>query len=142
MESSPGCWAVYGKILAREYSNPSYMRSHRQTVDAYAVQHPGRPSPQSVQSVAVHLIALHLALELHKPSAQIVTNIKSAADTGTFSWLDPPMTRGAMTVCDVVRATNAEEHAALVGSWALSVWEAWSSHHAQVRAWANAFSGR
>jgi hypothetical protein len=41
MESSPGCWASYGEVLVREYTEPSYFGVHRLTVDAYAVQHPG-----------------------------------------------------------------------------------------------------
>src|SRR4051812_1460015 len=63
MESSPACWATYGEVLALEYSNPAYAENYRFGVDAYAVQHPGRPSPQSIQSVAVHLIRLCLLLE-------------------------------------------------------------------------------
>ena len=47
MLSSPGCWAVFGEVLAREYSNALYMKNHRLTVDAYAVQHPGKPSRQA-----------------------------------------------------------------------------------------------
>ncbi len=43
MLSSPGCWAIYGEVLAREYERPAYMADHRLTVDAYAVQHPGEP---------------------------------------------------------------------------------------------------
>jgi hypothetical protein len=31
--------------------------------DAYAAQHPGTPSPQAIQSVAVHLLALYAVLE-------------------------------------------------------------------------------
>src|SRR3954469_23922077 len=64
MESSPGCWAAYGEVLAREYGNPApHAQTHRLGVDAYAVQHPGQPLPQSIQSVAVHLIRLCLLLE-------------------------------------------------------------------------------
>lgn len=37
LESSPGCWAAYGEVLAREYSDPAYFQVHRLTVDAYAV---------------------------------------------------------------------------------------------------------
>jgi hypothetical protein len=65
MESSPACWAKYGEVLAREYSDPQLMEEcHRLTTDAFAVQHPGQPSPQSIQSVAIHLIALHAVLDL------------------------------------------------------------------------------
>lgn len=63
MESSSGCWAAFGDVLAREYSDPVYFDIHRLSVDAYAVQHPGRPSRQSIQSVGVHLVRLHLFLE-------------------------------------------------------------------------------
>ena len=62
--ASPGCWAVYGEVLEKEYGDYlRYAPVHRLTVDAYAAQHPGVPSPQSIQSVAVHLIRLHLVLE-------------------------------------------------------------------------------
>ncbi|MCP5049599.1 MAG: hypothetical protein GY940_20685 [bacterium] len=36
MDSSPGCWKIFGEVLAREYSNAAYARYHRLTVDAYA----------------------------------------------------------------------------------------------------------
>ncbi len=38
--ASPGCWAVYGEVLAKEYSDAAYYRVHRLTVDAYSAQHP------------------------------------------------------------------------------------------------------
>jgi len=61
--SSPGCWAVYSDVLAKEYGEYRYPEVHRLTVDAYAVQHPGTPSRRSIQSVAVHLISLYLMFE-------------------------------------------------------------------------------
>lgn len=33
MLSSPGCWAAYGEVLAREYSDNRLARLHRLTVD-------------------------------------------------------------------------------------------------------------
>ncbi|HLW73652.1 MAG TPA: DUF5946 family protein, partial [Gammaproteobacteria bacterium] len=67
MESSPACWAAYGEVLEREYSDPGYYRVHRLSVDAYAVQHPGRPSPQTIQSVNLHLIRLCCLVEKSLP---------------------------------------------------------------------------
>ena len=32
MESSPACWAAYGEVLAREYSDPAYFQVHRLSV--------------------------------------------------------------------------------------------------------------
>ena len=56
MESSSAYWAAYGEALARECSDPTPVATHRLSVDAYAVQHPGGSSRQSNQSVVVHLI--------------------------------------------------------------------------------------
>jgi hypothetical protein len=60
--AAPGCWALYGAVLAREYEDLRFARWHQLTVDAYAAQHPGSPDDRrAVQSVAVHLVGLHVA---------------------------------------------------------------------------------
>ncbi len=135
MESSPGCWAVYGEVLAREYGERAYYEMHKFTVDAYAVQHPGRPSPQSIQSVGVHLIRLCLMLEQGADAGHATKMMQTAADKTAFRWLEPPPSRGEITVADVHRAASAAEHAALVRAWANSAWNAWAAHHATVRGW-------
>ena len=33
--ATPGCWALYGAVLAREYSDPELMVTHQLTVDAW-----------------------------------------------------------------------------------------------------------
>jgi hypothetical protein len=136
MESSPGCWATYGKVLAREYGNPAaYGPNHRLSVDAYAVQHPGQPSPQSIQSVAVHLIRLCLLLERGLEMSRANDAILKATESKKkFVWLEPPSSRGAVTVIDVHRAKNPQEHVMRVREWAESAWRAWSPHHSQIRA--------
>ena len=136
MESSPSCWAEYGKVLVREFSDPAFMAVHRLTVDTYAAQHPGRPSPQSIQSVAVHLISLHAILELGFTYPAATFLLRNAADRMKFQWLDPPPARGSVNVAHVAGAQSPSEHGAAVGSWAASVWEAWRPHHPQIRAWA------
>ena len=135
-ESSPGCWAAYGEVLAREYSYPAYGRLHRLTVDTYAVQHPGRPGPQAIQSVAGHLISLYLILEQDHTMDQGARALGLVTQTkGRYSWLDPPSSRGSVTVADVQRAQCVEEHLAWVRQWAESAWQAWASHHTVVRMW-------
>jgi hypothetical protein len=140
MESSPGCWAAFGEVLAREYSDMAYARAHRLTVDSYAVQHPGRPSPQSIQSVSLHLISLCLVLE-HHVSIQRATEVlqESAQYKRSFVWLDPPPVRGEVTVADVNVAENAARHVELVWTWAKSVWAAWAPHHDAIEAWLQRF---
>ncbi len=139
MESSPACWAVYGEILAREYSDLGYAAIHRLTVDTYAVQHPGRPSPQSIQSVAVHLISLHLVLERGYAMPRMPAVLTQAAVWGKkrFVWLDPPPSRGEITVADVQQAKTVEEHVSRVRAWAESAWKAWGGHHGTIRNWAD-----
>jgi hypothetical protein len=52
-----------------------------------------------------------------------------------FMFLEPPASRGMMTVADVVDAVSVEDHLSKVREWAVSAWNAWSSHHEIVRSW-------
>jgi len=134
MASTPGCWAAYGEVLAREYSDVSYARNHRLTVDAYAVQHPGEPSPQSIQSVAAHLVCLHLVLERDVSQQQATRLLKRLVrNKPALSWLAPPATRGSVTVRDVLDATDAKTHLQAVEAWARSALLAWQPWHAHIR---------
>ena len=138
---SPGCWVIYDEILAREYQDFGYAAVHQLSVDTaaspYAVQHPGRRTPQTIQSVNVHLISLCLVLERGCDAARATQIMDRAVRRfkGQFAWLEPPASRGALTVLDVVRAGDAEEHQRQVRRWAESAWEAWSFHHATIHAW-------
>lgn len=135
IESSAACWARYGELLAREYEDAAYMRAHRLTVDAYAVQHPGKPSTQAIRSVAVHLISMHAVLELGLSSNEATSLIKVCADEGEFNWLAPPRGAYRLNVLHPLAARTASEHVVAVREWAECAWEAWAPHHAQVRAW-------
>ena len=61
--ASPGCRAAFGEVLAKEYGEYAYPGVHGLTVDAYAVQHQGRSSRQTIQSLAIHLVGLYVLLE-------------------------------------------------------------------------------
>ncbi len=65
MLSSPGCWKIYGEILAKEYAPETYDPDpHRITVDTYAVTHPGvKEERRAIQSVTIHLIRLYYFLK-------------------------------------------------------------------------------
>lgn len=136
MESSPACWAAYGEVLAREYSDQAYFQVHRLSVDAYAVQHPGHPNPQAIQSMAVHLVRLCLLLERGLPMERANdAMLKASEQESKFVWLTPPASFGTVTVADVWKAEALEAHIAAVRRWAMSAWKAWSPHHSTVRAW-------
>lgn len=133
---SAGCWAAYGRVLEREYGEFGYPDVHRLTVDAYAAQHPGSPSRQSIQSVAVHLIGLHLVLERGAGAHEATAAIRKAVARGGFEWLEPPASLGAVGVGDVLDAVDLAEHEQRVRRWAAAVWAAWEPHAATVRRWA------
>lgn len=132
--ASASCWALYGQVLAREYSDPAYMKVHRLTVDAYAAQHPGKPERRSIQSVWVHLVGLHLVVE-RKSSGDFARQVIGALAGGPFelNWLVPPDCLGPVTVADVARAADAKAHTEAVLDWANSVWASWRDHHDLVR---------
>jgi hypothetical protein len=134
--ASPGCWQVYGEVLAREYGEFANPPVHRLTVDAYAAQHPGVPGRRSSQSVAVHLMSLCAVLEQGlEPRAATRAIGQFLATQREFPWLTPPPTLGEVTVLDVRDATDLADHTARVERWARSVWAAWSAHHQTVRKW-------
>ena len=136
MLSSPGCWSVYGTLLARDYGEYGYPAVHRLSVDAYAVQHPGKPERRSIQSVAVHLIGLYHSLERGAPAAQVTRAIGRAAKfSDGFFWLEPPASLGKITVVHAADAEGLEQYQRAAREWARSAWEAWSAHHDQIRKW-------
>lgn len=131
-----GCWAAYMEVIARDFGEYRYPRAHRLAVDTYAVQHPGRPGRRSRQSVAVHLIALYLALERAFPPEAATRVMRLALrEKERYPWLEPPFPRGELTVLDVLAAKGLDEHARAVERWARSVWEAWAPHRGTVEAW-------
>lgn len=137
MQSTPGCWAAYGRVLAREYEDRRFFAVHRLTVDAYAVQHPGVPSRQSIQSVGVHLVRLCLFLEHGlTPERANDAMLAAAKHKAQYHWLEPPASLGPLTVADLEPAADAEAHVALVRAWAAQMWDVWAPHHDTVRGWA------
>jgi hypothetical protein len=133
-----GCWAAFNEIMAKEFGEYVYPECHRLTVDTYAVQHPGTPSPQTIQSVGGHLVSLHLVLERGLDSKKATRALGRVVDrSAAFVWLEPPTSPGWLTVLGVSDARDLEEHQQRVRLWAESAWEGWSAHHDTVRRWAN-----
>jgi len=136
MESTPACWAAFGRVIAREYSDQRYFSVHQLSVDAYAVQHPGVPSRQSIQSVAVHLVRLCLFLEHGlTPERANHAMLAAAKQKARYQWLQPPDFLGELTVADVEATSSVNAHLDMVRRWAAQMWEVWSPHHDIVRGW-------
>ncbi len=136
MRSSVGCWAAFGEVLAREYSDAAYFEVHRLTVDAYAVQHPGEPSKQTIGSIGVHLMRLCLFHEKGLTGKNANAAMLGASKhKSSFVWLEPPVTLGSITVADLLDTKNIENHKSMSRKWAKSAWDAWSDHHSTIRIW-------
>ena len=131
--ASAACWALYGEVLAREFSDAKHFAVHRLSVDAYMAQHPSQVSRAAVQSVWVHLAGLHLVLDRCLPAPR-VGRMLARLTHRNFEWLEPPLSRGASNVAQVAVAAEAEEHLQAVERWARETWQAWALHHAAVRA--------
>ncbi|MEM6839768.1 MAG: DUF5946 family protein [Cyanobacteria bacterium P01_C01_bin.120] len=134
LNASPGCWAQYGEVLAREYSDAQYFAVHSITVDAYSVQHPGHPTPQEISSLNLHLASLYAhyrnQVELYK-----LSHLKShlAKRKDQFQWLSLPSDLGRMTINDIWQAETAEQHCERVLQWGEIVLDCWRDYHSYIR---------
>ena len=132
--AAQGCWDLYGLVLAKEYGEYNYPRlTHRLTVDTYAVQHPGQPGRQAIQSVNGHLVSLYFVLVEGFNGRQATEKLSELlAKEPAFEWLEPPSPNGHMTVADILAAKNLEEHEMKVRAWAEDVWNCWYAKHKQA----------
>jgi len=125
--ASAACWALYGE---RHLTIP-----HPLVVHVYAVQHPGVPERRAVQSVALHLMALCAVFQCDAPADRLIAFLQRALlRPPAWEWLEPPVPNGSLTIADVIDRE-------IVEVWARDVWDAWSDHHAVVRAWLDAAGG-
>jgi hypothetical protein len=136
MIAAPGCWALFLQLTATMRSRPALRDAQQQVVDAYATQHPGNTGAPAVLSVAVHLIALYSYLEAGLPIGEAPTVlIQAGSAPELYRWLSPPTFDGVATVLDVVRMSAPADQARAAAEWAEASWDAWRTHHDQVRLW-------
>lgn len=117
-------------------------------VDAYAAQHPGVPSDQSIQSVAVHLLTLYGVL--HKgvsPNLALTIRLKAVSERqqakhGRFQWLTPPDLSGGITVADIAAQPTPEARTDLLTRYIHEVWARWAPlHQTTIAAWFEQYVG-
>jgi hypothetical protein len=131
MTSAPACWARYGELLGVLAVDPELWTARLLCSDAYAAQHPGTPSPQATQSVAVHLINSYDHLVARHP----IGVPRVVGPKGGFFWLEPPAFDGSRTVFDMPLVGTHDEITRAAAQWVGSVWNAWAAHHAQIARW-------
>ena len=116
-------------------------------VDAYAVQHPGTPSEQSIQSVAVHLLALYGVLERGMPPGKAVwirqravRIIQGEPKHNRFVWLAPPSFAGSLTIADIVARPTPAARSEQASEYIQCMWKIWSALHADtIASWYEQF---
>ncbi len=145
--ASASCWALFSALNIGEpatKAGPFFAL----LIDAYAAQHPGVPSNQSIQSVAVHVLTLYGVLERNAGEDAQYWLRTQALRPGTsskharFVWLEPPplAALGAVTVADIVRAPTPAARGDVADTYVRSVWKAWQSvHGAQIADWYERF---
>ena len=138
MRSAPGCWQLYGEVLAREYGRGGFGSAHRLTVDAYAhpaPKEPGSPQPPVSRAASHEPPSRARAWGGHVAGEDAIGEHAERHRGGEFPWLEPPASFGQLTVLSVHAAHGPEEHVERVSAWAASVWNVWSEYHARVRGW-------
>ena len=131
------CDAIFHTVLEREYRDPAFGEAHLFSVDAYALQHSEKHSPRSN---AFHLMRLCWLVE-HGGSASIrqaqrqghVRHDSREESYRRFPFLEPPVSRGDLTVSSLLPALTPEDHQRLAQAWGRSVWTAWSGHQTWAR---------
>ncbi len=135
MLSAPGCWALYGSVLAWRagLAARGELTAAQRIVDTYAVQHATNPDRRNRQSVACHLMSLCASIEHGVSGARLPIMIGAWAHRD-YPQLAPSAAGYPVTVRDVTEA-GEDVRLAIVEEWATSAWAAWSAHHDTVRGW-------
>jgi len=130
-----GCRARFNELIARDFNDALYFRTHRLVVDTYSLQHPDEFCA-SAKSLAAHLSGLCAILE---GGASMAVGPKKL-----HRWLDgkreltkPPLPkdRGDMTIGDLDQDVDAKAWEEAVKRWGERTWEAYSSTHEIARDW-------
>lgn len=135
MTCSRACWARYGELLSAQYSDPERMAFHQLVVDTYAVQHPDGDDLRAIQSVGIHLMTLCLFLERGTDPSLGTRIHRRIVDRPVFHQLEPPPSRGRITMLDVPLDADPKVARGAAYIWADDVWTAWAAHHSTVRDW-------
>jgi hypothetical protein len=140
--ASPSCWAIYTAMA--NAGSPGLQPDARLAllVDAYAAQHPGQPSDQSIQSVAVHLLTLYGVLEAgYRPDQALWLRRRPLRDGRTakharFTWLEPPALHLGLTVEQIAAGPSPQERTRLAKQYIDQVWQAWKgAHQRAIQGW-------
>jgi hypothetical protein len=133
--ASPACWALFASLVNAGQPPLAPGSLNGLITDAYAAQHPGVPSPQAIQSVAVHLLTLYGVLVGGMSSSQALWIRQRAlrpnrdAKHGRFHWLTPPAFHGSLTIADIVQEPTPSVRTGKAADYVTQVWQLWAARH-------------
>ncbi|ABU57240.1 DUF5946 family protein [Roseiflexus castenholzii] len=141
--ASPSCWAIFTALVNAGEPPLAFAPLNQLITDAYAAQHPGTPSDQAIQSVAVHTLTLYAILVRGvDPERALWVRQRALRGTrrGRFFWLTPPSFNSTRTIADIVRQSTPEARTTEAQHYITDVWQRWSLLHQQTIAdWHEAF---
>jgi hypothetical protein len=129
--ASPSCWAMYSALSGGGEPPIAPGPFNALLVDAYTTQHPGVPSNQAIQSVAVHLLTLYGILERGVSIDRAVWLRTRPLRDGSqhkhnrFTWLTPPSFATSLKIADIVVAPTPQARAARVTDYVHDIWSIW-----------------
>jgi hypothetical protein len=125
---------MHGEMSAHLLSDPLTIAYRQLCADTYAVQHPGSPNRQAIQSVAGHLISLYAQLERDVPTPSVHGILRRALHRADhYHWLVPPSFDGVRTVGHFL--SRLDRPAIAAREWAADAWQAWAPHREQIVHW-------
>jgi hypothetical protein len=133
--ASPACWALYSALQSGGEPPLHPAPANALLVDAYAAQHPGTPSPQAVQSVAVHILTLHgifahgLGIEQALWLRRSALQERNSSRHGRYTWLEPPNFSGALTIAAIVAEPTPAARTAAVEHYVEQIYQIWAAAH-------------
>jgi len=107
-------------------------------VNAYAAQHPGQPSAQSIRSVAIHLAVLHgLVIRGVAPGNVMwlrrrVLREQPGSRRDRFEWLDPPDFAGSITVAGIAAGPTPQARMVRAQEYIRNVLDLWAARYGAI----------
>jgi hypothetical protein len=136
--ASPACWRIFSNLLNAGEPPLAPAPTNALIGDAYAAQHPGTPSDQAIQSVAVHLLVLHgVFVRGVSPSSALWVRRRGLRDKGKprrgrCRWLDPPSFESSQNVSYIAAGPDPVARAERVREYVEGVWTVWEAEHART----------
>jgi hypothetical protein len=137
--ASASCWAMYSALNSGSEPPLAPNPFNALLVDAYAAQHPGAPSNQAIQSVAVHVLTLYGILVRGVSIERAIWLRTRPLRDGSrhkhtrFTWLTPPSFEASLKIADIVAEPTPQLRAARATDYVHSVWSIWwTTDHADT----------